>query len=146
MKATFALLANIEIHNLVRKLAWEAHQKYGTGTIDCRLPPHISLKQPFPVVDLAALEAYMSELARSIAPFDVQLTELQLEPLHYKGTTFGLLWIAVQETAYLRQLHHRLNQELQQRFEDTQADYDGPAYHFQMLNPETDEQCNYRPS
>jgi hypothetical protein len=47
MKATFALLANTEIHNLVRKLTWEAHQKYRTGTIDCRLPPHISLKQPF---------------------------------------------------------------------------------------------------
>lgn len=132
MKATFGLLANTEIHNLVRKLAWEAHQKYRTGTIDCRLPPHISLKQPFPIVDLAALEAYMSELARSITPFEVHLTELQLEPLRFKGTEFGLLWIDVQEAQSLRQLHNRVNQELYQRFGDTQADYDGPTYHFHM--------------
>jgi hypothetical protein len=39
MKATFALLANTEVHNWMRKLAWGFHQKYRTGTIDCRLPP-----------------------------------------------------------------------------------------------------------
>lgn len=130
MKATFALLANTEIHNLVRKLAWEAHQKYRTGMIDCRLPPHISLKQPFHIADLAALEAYMSALARSITPFAVHLTELQLQSIVFKGTEFGLLWIEVQETAYLRHLHDRFNQELGQRFGNTQADYDGSAYHF----------------
>lgn len=132
MEATFALLANTEIHNLVRKLAWEAHQKYRTGTINCRLPPHISLKQPFSVANLVALEAYMSELARTITPFEVHLTELQLKSLSFKGMEFGLLWIDIQETEYLRQLHDRVNQELGQRFERTQADYDGPMYHFHM--------------
>lgn len=55
MKATFALLANAEIHNLVRKLAWDNHQKYHTGIDVCRLPPHISLKQPFDISDLNRL-------------------------------------------------------------------------------------------
>lgn len=132
MKATFALLANTEIHNLVRKLEWEIHQKYHTGTIDCRLPPHISLKQPFRISDLGALEAYMAELASSIIPFEVHLTELQLQSIIYKGTEFGLLWIDVQETEQLRQLHDRVNKELSQRFGNTQADYDGPVYHFHM--------------
>jgi 2'-5' RNA ligase len=132
MKATFALLANLEIHNLVRKLTWEAHRKYRTGTIDSRLPPHISLKQPFHVEALDALEAYMSEFAKSITPLPVRLTELQLESIVFKGMEFGLLWIDVQETQELRQLHDRLNQELAQKFGNTQADYDGTAYHFHM--------------
>ncbi len=132
MKATFALLANREVHNVVRKLAWEIHQKYRTGTIDCRLPPHISLKQPFPIADLTGLENYMNELASTIPPFEVHLTELQLEALVFAGTEFGILWLDVLETEHLRQLHDRVNQELWQRFGNTHADYDGPAYQFHM--------------
>jgi 2'-5' RNA ligase len=132
MKAAFALLANTEVHNRVRKLAWEIHQRYRTGITHCRLPPHISLKQPFQVLDLAALEAYMSEFVRSIRPLEVHLTELELRPIVFEGTEYGLLWIDVEETADLRQLHQRVNQELSQRFGNIQADYDGPAYHFHM--------------
>ena len=132
MKATFAVLANSDVHNWVRKLAWQIHQNYRTGTRHCCLPPHISLKQPFRVADLTALEAYMETLARSLAPFEVAFTELQLEPIVFDRKEYGLLWLAVQETAYLRQLHLRLNDELQQRFATTQAAYDGSAYQFHM--------------
>ncbi len=132
MKATFALLANREVYNWVRKLAWEIHQTYRTGTLHVRLPPHISLKQPFAMVDVAPLEAYMAELAATIPPFTVHLTELQLEIGNFNGMEYGILWLAVQEKAELRQLHNRLNQELAQRFGNTQANYDGPDYQFHM--------------
>jgi len=132
MKAAFALLANTEVHNFVRKLAWEIHQKYRTGTIDSRLPPHISLKQPFRIADLIPLEEYMDELAKTITPFDVTLTELQIVPIPFAGMEYGLLWIDVQETEDLRQLHDRINEELSERFENTQADFDGANYHFHM--------------
>jgi len=132
MKAAFALLANIEVYNYVRKLAWEIHQKYQTDISICRLPPHISLKQPFEVSDFIALENYMSELAGSISPFDVNLTELQLIPIDIDGVDTAILWIDIQETNYLRQLHDRINQELEQRFNNTQAYADGASYHFHM--------------
>jgi 2'-5' RNA ligase len=132
VKATFALLADTEVHNVVRKLAWNLHQKYRTGTLHVRLPPHISLKQPFAVSDLDGLEHYMAELASSITPFDVQLTDLILEPLVFEGKEFGMLWLDVLETQHLRQLHNRLNQELTQHFGTTGADYDGERYHFHM--------------
>jgi hypothetical protein len=74
MKATFALLANTEIHNLVRKLSWDIHRKYHTGLDVCRLPPHISLKQPFEISALEPLAEYMNELAKSIVPFEAHLT------------------------------------------------------------------------
>jgi 2'-5' RNA ligase len=132
MKATFALLANREVHNWVRHLAWQIHRNYRTGTRHCRLPPHISLKQPFRIADLTALEDYMGGLARSLEPFEVGFSELQLEPLVFDHKEYGILWLAVQETDYLRSLHLRMNQELSQRFENTQADYDGSAYRFHM--------------
>jgi 2'-5' RNA ligase len=132
MKATFALLANHDVYNWVRHLAWQIHQTYRTGTHHCRLPPHISLKQPFSVADLAALEGYMDSLASSLVPFEVSFTELQLEPIVAEQTEYGVLWLAVQDTAFLRHLHLRLNAELQQRFGNTQAAYDGNAYRFHL--------------
>jgi 2'-5' RNA ligase len=132
MKATFALLANREVYNWVRKLAWEIHQTYRTGTLHVRLPPHISLKQPFAIAEIAQLEAYMAELAATIPPFTVHLTELQLEIGNFDGMEYGILWLNVQETEVLRQLHNRLNEELAQRFGNTQANYDGPDYQFHM--------------
>jgi 2'-5' RNA ligase len=132
MKATFALLANNEIHNLVRKLSWDIHRKYQTGIDVTCLPPHISLKQPFDIADLDALEKYMIELAETITPFDMQLTELQLVNMTMDGLDTGLLWLNVQETKLLRQLHNRVNRELTARFENTQAAFDGPKYHFHM--------------
>lgn len=132
MKAAFALLANHVIHNLVRKLSWEIHQKYDTGTRHASLPPHVSLKQPFGTADLPALENYMVELAGSIEPFEMTLTELKVIPVSSAGTAYGLLWIDVEETPELRNLHNRLNDELNQRFGHTPADFDGEQYHFHM--------------
>ena len=132
MKATFALLANREVYNWVRKLAWEIHQTYHTGTLHVRLPPHISLKQPFVIAEVAPLEAYMAELAATIPPFTIHLTELQLEIGNFNGMEYGILWLNVQETAELRHLHNRLNQELARRFGNTRAAFDGPDYQFHM--------------
>ncbi len=132
MKATFALLANDEIHNQVRKLSWDIHRKYRIGIDVTRLPPHISLKQPFEISDLSALEKYMAELVETIAPFAVKLTELQLVGEAHEGLNAGILWLNVQETETLRQLHERVNCELAERFENTQAAHDGSRYHFHM--------------
>jgi 2'-5' RNA ligase len=118
MKAAFAILANLEAYNFVRRLAWNIHFHYRTGTIDARLPPHVSLKQPFAFADLDAPEEYMDELAPAIEPFEVELTKLELRSITHQGRDHGLLWIAVQENSTLRALHNRLNLELSQRFGD----------------------------
>lgn len=132
MKATFVLLADPTVHNVVRKLSWEIHQKYRTGTHHAALPPHVSLKQPFNVPDLPALEKYMEELVASIQPFDVTLTELQAVPIFFDDVEYGILWIDVEETKLLRELHNRLNHDTNLLFGDTKADFDGDAYHFHM--------------
>ena len=132
MKATFALLADTAVSNFVRKLAWEIHQKYGTGTGVCRLLPHVSLKQLFEIEDVPRLEDYMDEFAPTIHPFAIKCFELQLVSTTFTGMETAILWLDVQETAYLRQLHDRLNRELGQRFGNTRAAFDGPDYHFHM--------------
>jgi 2'-5' RNA ligase len=132
VKATFALLAKAEIHNLVRRLSWDIHRKYRTGIDICRLPPHISLKQPFDISDLNPLEEYMTELADHIQPFEINLTGLELIEATIDELETGILWLKVDEMILLRQLHNRLNQELTLRFGDVSAAFDGPEYHFHM--------------
>ena len=130
MKATFVLLANTEIHNLVRKLAWDIHRQYHTGIDMGRLPPHVSLKQPFDVGDMAALESYFAELAGSLTLFEVRLTKLDLIRTTIDNLDTGILWLDVQETEFLRQLHNRLNHDLALRIGDAPAAFDGAAYPF----------------
>jgi 2'-5' RNA ligase len=132
VKATFAFLGDNNIHNLVRKLSWDIHQKYRTGIDVCRLPPHISLKQTFDISDLDVLSEYMAELAQSIDPFQVNLTHLELIDATIDGLESGILWLNVVETEFLRGLHNRLNEELTARFGNVPAEYDGARYHFHM--------------
>ncbi|MBI5032039.1 MAG: 2'-5' RNA ligase family protein [Chloroflexi bacterium] len=132
MKATFALLADWQTHNFVRKLAWDVHCAYGIGLDVTRLPPHVSLKQPFAANDLTSLEEYMMELAPSIQPFEIHLPRLQIVKVAIEGLETGILWLDVQETSLLRDLHNRLNNELAKRFTNTQAAFDGGDYHFHM--------------
>jgi 2'-5' RNA ligase len=132
MKATFALLADSETHNLIRKLSWDIHRKYRTGIDVCRLPPHISLKQPFDVSDLDSLSGYMAELAHALEPFQTLLTHLDLIETTMDGLHTGILWLNVDETESLRGLHNRVNEELTARFGNAQAVFDGADYHFHM--------------
>jgi 2'-5' RNA ligase len=130
MRAAFALLVDHRVHNAMRKLAVEFHARYGTGLLAAVLPPHISLKQPFAVHDLAALETYLDELARSLEPVDIALTRLELQVTASDRDEVGVLWLAVAENPALRELHDRINRELAGRFGDTRAQFDGPDYRF----------------
>ncbi len=129
MKAAFALLADHPTHNTVRKLTWQMYQKYGVSLETSRLPPHVSLKQPFDIPDLGVLESYMDELASSISPVEITLSELEIVEV---GVHTSILWLKAEQTPALHQLHSRLNQELAARFGSTQADFDGPDYKFHM--------------
>ncbi len=130
MRAAFALLVDRRTYNFMRKLAVEIHTTHQTGFGGALLPPHVSLKQPFEITDLAQVETYFDELAQSIAPIEITLTHLELAHFSYDDQEQGILWLDVQETPVLRELHTRINQELTERFGDTSAPFDGKKYHF----------------
>jgi 2'-5' RNA ligase len=130
MKVAFALLVDHKVHNFMRKLAVDIHARYQTGFLGALLPPHISLKQPFQVSDLAGLERYFCKLAQSIESFDITLVGLELQVVSVNDEEYGILWLSVQENQMLRDLHNRINQELSEQFENTSAPFDGPGYRF----------------
>jgi 2'-5' RNA ligase len=130
MKAGFALLVDGTLHNLIRKLAFELNRDYRIGFRASLVPPHISLKQPFLISDVAAVEAYFDSFAAGIRPFDVALQAVEVHPAAGPTGDLGVVWIKVSDSRTLRGLHTRLNAELAERFPNTQADFDGPAYQF----------------
>jgi 2'-5' RNA ligase len=132
MKATFALLADFGTFNFVRQIAWEAHRNFDIGLDVARLEPHVSLKQPFEVANLAKLETYMITLAASIKPFEIHLTELQAIPANWDGFETGILWLDVEQTEHLHNSHRQVNRELTAILGATPADHDGDEYHFHM--------------
>lgn len=128
MKAGITILADYELQNYTRKIAYELSQNYGVDFFAALYPAHISLKQPFTCEDLARLEAYCDELAAQIAPFPVELDEFYAA--EWEGN--GILGLRVVETRTLRELHNRLNRQLSQLFSDTSAPFDGDAYRFHL--------------
>ncbi len=68
MKSTFAFIENNETENYARKIMLEAHKISELGFEACRLPHHLSLKQPFKVHDLKSIEQYFNEFVRTLKP------------------------------------------------------------------------------
>ena len=130
MKAAFALLVDHRVHNFMRQLAVDMDARYGAGLRAARFPAHITLKPTFQITDLTAVEAYFDRLAASIEPFEVHLNRLELVTHASDDQEMAVLWLAVQEDVTLRALHDRIVRELAERFEDTQAPFDGPGYCF----------------
>lgn len=126
MKATVALLLDHDVHNIIRKWAVEVHQKYQIGFAGSQLPPHVSLKQPFSIPSLPAVETYVDQLARSIDPVALAFPRIG------GPADASVLWLEVEETPMLRFLHTKVNQEVAERFPGTQAPFDGPDYHFHL--------------
>ncbi len=130
MRAAIFLPVDHRTHNLMRALAVEVHQKYQTGLRAASIPPHVTIKQPFQLFDLAGLEGYFDHLAARTSPIEIAFTRLELETAFVDDAERGILWLAVQENRTLRDLHRRINTELAERFEHTQAPYDGPSFRF----------------
>jgi len=124
MNVAFTFLLENDVHNFMRRIAYEVNAKYHTGFLACQVPAHVSLKQPFAISDLEKVEAYFDALAASIQPFTIELPRVGL------SDDKSVLWLEVVETPALRELHNRLNQELSALFGASAAEYDGDEYRF----------------
>jgi 2'-5' RNA ligase len=126
MKAAIALILEGEAHAAVRRVALELHEQHDYGLSAAQLPAHVSLKQPFQISSLSKIEAFFDDFAASLKP--INLTLPSLEFFHVDGVITA--YLDVLEDALLRPIHNRLNAELEAQFGNTQAPFDGNAYHF----------------
>jgi 2'-5' RNA ligase len=131
LKATFALLPDAEMQNRASAAAVLVHGASGGRLRWPRLPPHVSLKQPFSIESLATIERYFDQFAADTAPIAATLGRVQTQPTS-PNTPESVVWVSIDQPSRLRAMHERLNRELRKVVTDAQAPLDGEGYEFHM--------------
>jgi len=124
MKATFVLLANNDLENYAKKLVLKAQNIGKLGFEACRLPFHLSLKQPFDILNIDSIEKYFDSFAKTINPVTIHFTELDLYKANIMGNDSGVLSIKAEKTQQLGELQKRLFTELNEKFGECKAEHD----------------------
>ena len=127
MRTAIALLVEDELSNRLASFTLRCRD-YGFNLKVLRLPAHVSLKQTFIVNDFVRFERYFEEFAKHTEP-----QQLELDGFVFWGNAEqGVVVARVTASPRLRQLHALLNDELEQAFGGTQADFDGDDYEFHL--------------
>jgi len=76
----------------------------GLGFSAASAPPHISLKQPFPVANLAEMEAYFEQFAAGIPAFNSELARLEAQIMPAPNQKQKGIWMSkiLSPTKYCR--------------------------------------------
>jgi 2'-5' RNA ligase len=90
-KAAIVLLVDPTVHNFMRRLSLRLYNEFGLGFRAARLPPHITLKQPFHTSRLPPLERYFDGLAAELEPIPITLERLEFKTGEVMGEEVGLL-------------------------------------------------------
>jgi 2'-5' RNA ligase len=104
--------------------------KYQLDLVTLLLPQHISLKISFKISEIEGIEEYFDALAKDIKRITVSFSKIDLLEFEKDGKKQGLLWLDVEESQSLKELHKKLNDELKEKFDIGLASFDGDGYHF----------------
>jgi 2'-5' RNA ligase len=128
VKVALALLCDDVIQDAVSRLAFDCHFRSGVALDVRKVPPHISLKQPFEIgeslQELDAAVSYLQTFAARIEPSEVRFGECSIWP--------GILHFPIVESYWLRNAHKALNSSLNWAPNFGQADFDGHEYRFHL--------------
>jgi 2'-5' RNA ligase len=123
-------LIDDDSQNQLRKVVYLINQKYDVGIIASLLPQHVSLKISFQTSYSDLIDKYFDEFASRFSPFEITGTNFELVKIQEKDKESGLIWYGVEENTVLRKMHTTLNDDLLQRFQIKNAEYDGDRFHF----------------
>ncbi len=128
MKAAIALLSDLHVQNIARRMVFDISQRAHVKFLGSLLPAHVSLKQPFTFESMDVLETWFASLAERVSPFRIELDHI------YYGSweDTAIVGFAVRETPTLRKLHEQINRELKAIVSDSSAPHDGDEYRFHL--------------
>jgi 2'-5' RNA ligase len=108
LQAAIALLPDAELSNQLGAAALAAHAASRGRLRWPRLPAHLSLKQPFAVESLSALERAIELLAAELDPIRVTLGAVEVQPPS-PGSPEAAVWVGVAAEPSLLELERRLD-------------------------------------
>jgi hypothetical protein len=111
LQAAIALLPDAELSNRLGAAALAAHAASRGRLRWPRLPAHLSLKQPFSVESVSAVELAIDRLAGELAPIRVTLGDIEVQPPS-PGSPEAVVWVGVVADPSLLELERRLDAAL----------------------------------
>jgi 2'-5' RNA ligase len=107
LQVAIALLPDAELSNRLGAVSLAAHAASRGRLRWPRLPAHLSLKQPFAVESLSAVEGAIERLAGELAPIRVTLGAVEVQPPS-PGIPEAAVWVGVDAEPSLLELEQRL--------------------------------------
>ncbi|HHX38006.1 MAG TPA: 2'-5' RNA ligase family protein [Clostridiaceae bacterium] len=128
MLINIALLTDIAVHNLTRRISLEIDQKFDMGLDSCRFPPHITLKQAFSFNgDINKLATVFDAFCHISAPIIVRYSGIEAVTSPQNRTT---IWLNVVRDRKLENMQELLLQLLADQCDISAGLLDGKNWRF----------------
>lgn len=123
MQLGFAIVANDDLHNLMRRLQLEIAERWGPNPA-LKQTPHITIKQPFHAKALPPIEDYFDALVRTTAPITLRLAGIGA------FEDDKVIFLAVDPHPGLEAMRQRVLRDLRERFGVKPRDIEDERYRF----------------
>lgn len=131
LKGAIALLPDRDLANRLAAAALAVHRATAGRLRWPRLPPHLSLKQPFALGASSSAERILVDIAASLPAVSVELAGVEQRLASPHGPE-AVVWVAVQPTEVLLALHERLDLELGASSAEAGAPLDAERHRFHL--------------
>lgn len=82
------------------------------------------------VSEIAEIENYFEEFALSQSSFEIIFKAIDLLNMKNGENETQFLWLDIQESKELREIHNRLNNDIMNKFHIQNSGFDGDTFHF----------------
>jgi len=131
LRAAIALLPDAELSNRLAAAALGVHAASLGRLRWPRLPPHLSLQQPFAIESLSTVEHLVAPLARELGPFRLTLGALEVQAPS-PGSPEAVVWVGVEADPALVELQRQLDGELSPPKSENGKPFVSDAYRFHV--------------
>lgn len=109
--------------NYIRNICKEENKTFNINEQSFTLPQHISLKTSFKATEYLLVIQYLKEELREIKA-------IQLEANNLTIIDGKVIWLDIEESIFLRELHNKINLLLKEKFNIEPSGFDGENFKF----------------
>jgi 2'-5' RNA ligase len=116
MKIGYGIMLDVASRNFVRRIQLDLHHQIGISV--ARQPPHITVKSPFNVTQIAPHREYLNALSQSIKGLEVEIDGFG----HFADK---VIYLNVRHTSALMDLHATILQDVEDQFGEAPQQFEG---------------------
>ena len=121
MTIGFAILLDSSSHNFIRSVQLELHQNLGLRL--ARQSPHITIKVPFEINEMAPMVEYFDQLAEKMESFPIEL-------IGFNHFNKRVIYLEVDSNSVLTRWHHQILRDLKTEFGLDPHEFEGTNVKF----------------